>query len=226
MKQSIQKLITLAVYMAAMMASVTRVQAQGSASQSQDSIARRAEGFNARGRVAVLPINYIADAGDAKLQHMPYLLQEITIEYMNREAAELRFVEPVNVNAALLKAGIDESNIRRYTMEELARLLRVEYIIIGSVSQDKGNIFTHGHITGRERQTAERKRNGVAIKGRYHEHSSSVSGQHTENIVSLSIYNSDGTMIYSKTRHSLISTTDGYKYTIHYLLKRTPLFKR
>lgn len=181
---------------------------------------------SARSKVAVLPLGYIADGNDSKMENMPFLLQEMTIEFLSKSASELKFMDPVEMNARLLKAGINESNMREHTPKELANLLHVEYIIMGSVMQDRGKIVTvnHNHTEGRKR--IDRNWDGYKVKKRRESHGSSVTGQQIENQVSLSIYNNGGEKIYNKSRHSLISTADGYKNTLRYLLKRTPLYER
>lgn len=61
---------------------------------------------------------------------------------MNRSAAELKFMDVAEINALLYKKGINEQTIRGYTPKELADVLNVEYVIIGSVLQDKGSLVT------------------------------------------------------------------------------------
>ena len=192
----------------------------------------------AKNKVAVLPLGYIGDGHDSKMNNMPFLLQELTVEYLSQSAIALKFKGPAETNALLARAGINESNIRVYTPKELAAILNVEYIIMGTVMQDKGNIVTvdHWHTESRgrtgkdwnrytERSGRDRDRRYNAMQ-RSDSHGSSVTRQQIENQVSLSIYNAAGESIYAKSRHSLFSNIDGYKNTLRYLLKRTPLYER
>ncbi|MEP7376378.1 MAG: hypothetical protein ABI675_23475 [Chitinophagaceae bacterium] len=181
---------------------------------------------DARNKVAVLPLGYIAEGSDSKMDNMPFLLQEMTIEYLSKAAGELKFKSPAETNALLSRAGINESNIRDYTPKELAGILNVEYLIMGSVMQDKGSIVTVDHSRVERRGRTERDWDGYRTKQRTEGHGTSVTNQQIENQVSLSIYNESGESIYTKSRHSLISTIDGYKNTLRYLLKRTPLYER
>ena len=181
---------------------------------------------NARNRVAVLPLSYIADSHSSKMENMPFLLQEMTIEFLTKSAAELKFIDPAEMNAVLVKAGIDESKLREYTPKDLAELLHVEYIIMGSVMQDRGKIVTVNHNRTQSRKNIDRDWDRYRVKERRESHGSTVTGQQIENQVSLSIYNNIGEKIYSKSRHSLLSDMDGYKSTLRYLLKRTPLYER
>lgn len=182
--------------------------------------------LDVRNRVAVLPLSYIADSHSSKMENMPFLLQEMTIEFLSKSAAELKFMDPAEMNAVLIKAGIDESNLREYTPKDLAGLLHVEYIIMGSVMQDRGKIVTVNHNHTRSRKNTDRDWDRYRTKERRESHGSTVTGQQIENQVSLSIYNNEGEKIYSKSRRSLLSGMDGYKSTLRYLLKRTPLYER
>lgn len=44
--------------------------------------------------------------------------------------------------------------------------------------------------------------------------------------IDLDIYNDKGEQLFSKSRRSILSDADAYKYGIQYLLKRSPLYKR
>jgi hypothetical protein len=179
-----------------------------------------------RNRVAVLPLGYIADDSESKMDNMPFLLQEMTIEFLSNSASELKFRSPAETNAILAKSGINESNVREYTPKELAGILAVEYLIMGNVMQDRGNIVTVDHSRTERRRKTEKDWDGYRTRQRTEGHGTSVTKQQIENQVSLSIYNEAGESIYTKSRHSLISTIDGYKNTLRYLLKRTPLYER
>ena len=181
---------------------------------------------DARNRVAVLPLAYIADGSESKMNNMPFLLQEMTIEFLRNSASELKYRSPAETNAMLAKAGINESNIRGYTPKDLADILCVEYLIMGNVMQDRGNIVTVDHSRTERRRKTEKDWDGYRTRQRTEGHGTSVTRQQIENQVSLSIYNEAGESIYTKSRHSLISTIDGYKNTLRYLLKRTPLYER
>src|SRR5688572_27416239 len=92
--------------------------------------------ISSKNRVAIMPMIYIGDGNDERSEEMRFILQDIAVSYMSRSAAELKFVDGAELNALLYKNGIDEETIREYTPAELAELLHVEYIIMGSVLQD------------------------------------------------------------------------------------------
>src|SRR5690242_18127077 len=74
----------------------------------------------AENKVAVLPINYIGEVSEKRAEDMRFYLQDITINFMNESAFSLRFMDAAEINAILLKNGIDGENIRRYTITDLA----------------------------------------------------------------------------------------------------------
>lgn len=189
----------------------------------------QSNGFNSRYRVAVLPLVYLGDGSEDREEEMRYQLQDIVVNYMSRSAAELKFVDAAEINALLYKKGISPDNVRQYTPRELARLLNVEYVIMGSVIQDPGNIVTIENSYNSHRQTVERRgRYGdrPRITGRSFHTGNTVTRQHIKTQVSISIYNETGDRLYTKSRESILTESDAYKFALQYLLKRTPLHNR
>lgn len=179
-----------------------------------------------RNRVAVLPISYIADASDSKMEEMRFRLQEIVTNFMSQSAAELKFQDPVHINAQLLKSGINEDNIRQYTAKELADILQVEYIIMGNVMQEIGDLVTVSNSYNTSRHSREYKKDEYKSRQRNNSSRVTSTSQQVETAVSVSIYNEAGERIYAKSRNSILSDQDAYKPALHYLLKRTPLYNR
>jgi hypothetical protein len=121
---------------------------------------------------------------------------------------------------------VNESNIREFTPKELAGILQVEYVLMGIVTQDFVGEATVSHSNrrdydrrndhrGRYRETERRETNRV-----------SRTTQQLSTNIDLDVYNDKGENIYSKSRRSILSDVDAYKAGIHYLLKRSPLYKR
>jgi len=180
----------------------------------------------AENRVAILPISYVAEGNDIKLDEMRYRLQNIAHDYLRSDAMELKFQDPAETNAVLRRNGVNESNFREFTPKELAAILQVEYVLMGIVSQDFVGEATVIHTNrrdydrrhdhrGRYRETNRRQTNGY-----------SRTTQQLSTNIDLDVYNDKGENIYSKSRRSILSGVDAYKNGIHYLLKRSPLYKR
>ena len=176
-----------------------------------------------KNKVAVIPMQYSGYGNEGRKEDMGFYLQEIATDYLSKSATELKLLDVTEVNAALLKNGISDSSIRKYTAKDLAAILHVEYIIMGNVLQDNGTTVTNASGNKTRRQDTW---DDGDYKRRENYQQSVVTNQHVETQVTLYIYNETGEKIYSKSRHSLLSERDAYKNTIHYLLKRTPLYKR
>lgn len=191
----------------------------------------------AENRVAILPMTYIGEGSDNKMEQMRYSLQNIAHRYLQEEAIELRFQDPAETNALLLKNGIDESNFREFTPKELAAILKVEYVLIGIVSQEVEGILTVSNTSnsysynrrGNHHNRGHHHRGGYHHNRGRHEKNSSVhirTRQDVNTTVDLVIYNDKGEEIFSRSRRSLLSNMDTYKAGLQYLLKRTPLYKK
>lgn len=181
---------------------------------------------NSKSKVAVMPMHYTSDGNSNKEDQMRYHLQEIAISYLSKSAAELKFIDATEVNALLRKSGIQDADLRKYTPKELATLLQVEYVISGSVLQSNGSLVTNTNGSSEKKEALVHHTSDDNYSREQHYNRSSVTNQHIETHVTLSIFNEAGEKIYSKSRQALLAEPDAYKNTIHYLLKRTPLYKR
>ena len=178
----------------------------------------------AENKVAILPITYIGEGSDIKLEQMRYSLQNIAHRCLQEEAIELKFQDPAETNALLLRNGVKESNFREFTPKELANILQVEYVLIGMVSQE-----TEGVITVSNSSRSFSTRDYHHHHGVRNERNSSTNTRTREDVnttVDLVIYNDKGDKIFSRSRRSLLSNMDTYKAGLQYLLKRTPLYKK
>ena len=57
----------------------------------------------AENKVAILPITYVGEGNDIKLDEMRYRLQNIAHDYLRSDAMELKFQDPAETNALLRK---------------------------------------------------------------------------------------------------------------------------
>lgn len=179
--------------------------------------------MNVQHKVAVLPLTYIGEGNDVKMDEMKYVLQNIAFRYLKDKALELKFQSPAETNALLLRNGVTAENFRKFTPKELAAILQVEYIITGMVSQEVKGLITRRSSNQRYSEKDyhhEWNRNVV-------QHSSQTrSSQDLNTTIDLSIYNYKGEEVFSRSKESILSETDAYENAIHYVLKRSPLYKR
>jgi hypothetical protein len=177
----------------------------------------------AENKVAILPITYIGEGNNIKLEQMRYNLQNIAHRCLQEDAIELKFQDPAETNALLLRNGVKESNFREFTPKELAEILQVEYVLIGMVSQETEAIMTVSN-SSRSFTTREYHHNRDR-----QERNTSVNTRTRPDInttVDLVVYNDKGEKIFTRSRRSLLSNMDTYKAGLQYLLKRSPLYKK
>lgn len=177
-------------------------------------------------KVAVVPLSYIGEGSASRMDQMEFRLQEIAIDYLRKYSRELKIQDATETNAILGKKGINSYSIRNYTPKELAEILQVEYVIMGTIEQNYADIST---VTTNNRTGStqiEQRGNGISVKDRQNSTGFSNTHQNVQTNVRIAVYNEKGENIYSKSKHSILSTNEAYKNSLQFLLKRTPLYKR
>lgn len=200
-------------------------------SQSQSLIASRET--SRQNRVAILPITYIGEGSDTKMEEMRFRLQDLAYEYLIEDAMALRFQQPAETNALLHRNGISSSRLHDYSPRELAYILGVEYVVFGLVSQEADGLhtFTNSTQVSRNRNRYDnqhhchhRHDHDRKIIKHYSTHTTTRESVNTS--VDIIVYNDQGEKVYSKSRRSILTTMDAYRNCMHYLLKRTPLYRK
>ena len=180
----------------------------------------------AENRAAILPLIFIGEGNEVRMEEMKYRLQHIAHDFLRKDAVELRFQDPEETNAILLKNGVNETNFRQFLPKELAAILGVEYILMGSVTEENGSIHSNHHEEIRTRGPNGKSYHYGERRGRETLNGSSNTTQEINTTVELGIYNDKGEKIFSRARKSLLADAGTYKVGLHYLLKRTPLYKK
>lgn len=170
-------------------------------------------------KVAILPFGFIKDNQDAG-EEMRYKVQSDVYTFLNKHSAGLTILDPRSTNALLAKGGVSRDNLMNYTMDEICNILGVEYVVEGTVSQNKGmaTTTTYGNYN------SDKKKDGDTRGSIY---GSSMSAQRYVMKVSVNIYTNKDTNIYSQNRTGMLTTIDGsYSSPMEYLLKRCPLYRK
>jgi len=173
-------------------------------------------------KVAILPFGFLKDNQDAGTE-MGYKVQDDVYAYFSKHAAALTFVDPRTTNALLAKKGITKETIRGATMDEICNILGVEFVVDGSITQNRAAQTTSGSGQANVSTTNNKGKDKTNVSG----YNYSASYQYYSTHVTINIFNDKNSNIYSQTRRALINTTDGsYDSPLEYLLKRSPLYKR
>lgn len=175
-------------------------------------------------RIAVLPFTYIMD-NQPGADAIGYKAQEDTFSFLTKHAAGYTLVDPRTTNALLAKAGVTKDKMMNFTMKEICDILGVEYVLDGSVTQNKGyqtSSTSEAANTKVKRDDAEKVK-GVSSYGS----TNSMSVQRYDVSVSLHIYMDNNASIYNQSHKAFLSNTDGaYSSPLEYLLKRCPLYRK
>jgi len=169
-------------------------------------------------KIAILPFTYLIDKQSAG-EEMTYKVQNECFSFLNNHVGELQIQDPMTTNATLIKAGINQENLRGYTMGEICNILGVEYVITGTVTQSE--TYTSNYSGS---STNAKSDKGNIFKSSTSTYSSSV--QNYETAITMNIYTDKNSTIFSKDHTSFWQTDDAYKITLQYLLKRTPVYKK
>lgn len=175
-------------------------------------------------KIAILPFTFLmdnqpgADAIGMKAQQDAYAL-------LSQHAAGYTILDPRTTNAKLVQAGVTKDKMIGFTMKNLCDILGVEYVIDGTVTQNKGYQTSYTSSSGDtnvKRDDAEKVKK-VSSYGS----TNSSAAQRYDVSVSLQIYMDNNASIYNQNHKAFLSNTDGsYSGPLEYLLKRCPLYKK
>ncbi|TDO25373.1 hypothetical protein [Sediminibacterium goheungense] len=177
-------------------------------------------------KVAILPFSYLIDKQDAGEQ-MTYAVQNEAFSFLSKHAGMLELQSTNTTNALLIKAGVNSGNIRGFTMGEICDVLGVEFVLQGSIRQDKTSASNISSGSSTVKLNNNNNKNVIgSINGRSSYSGYSTSVQNYSTSVTMSVFNDKGENLFSQDHQSFWSSDNAYKITLQYLLKRTPLYKK
>lgn len=171
-------------------------------------------------KVAILPFIMVR-SGQETAEVMGEQVQNECYAFLNKHAGVHSIINPRTTNSLLAKAGVNKQNIETYSMEDLCNILGVEYIVDGIVSINLGNATSSQSNYGKVTNSNNKNNNG-----RFNSSSFATTQQNYQTSLTLNIYNDKGEGVYSEERKSFLTTQDAYLATLHYLLKRSPIYSK
>ncbi|NML22923.1 hypothetical protein HHL16_18745 [Pseudoflavitalea sp. G-6-1-2] len=172
-------------------------------------------------KVAFLPFTFTKD-GQATDDAVGEEVQLEAFNLLSKHAGVFTILNPRITNAILIKAGINKSNVKGYTMDDLCNILGVEYVIEGAVTQNKTTQTvtsnTYGQVKTKDKDDGKNAKVNTSTYG--------TAQQNYQTSLNLAIYNDKGVTVYSQQRNAFWNTQDAYKNTLEYLMKRTPLYTK
>lgn len=175
-------------------------------------------------RIAILPFSFLIDRQPGA-EEIGYKAQDDTYAYLSQHSAGYTILDTRSTNALLIKAGITRDKMRGFTMKEICDILGVEYIVDGTVTQNKG--YQTSSTSGSSNTNVKRDGDDKVKKVNTYDSSYSNSAQRYEVSVSLAIYMDTNASIYNQSHKAFFTNTDGsYSSPLEYLLKRCPLYRK
>ena len=174
--------------------------------------------------MAILPFRFTSNKLVPGWQEMAYRIQEEAYVQVLYNIPRYRIQPIVHTNAILMRKGIDPQQLRAYTLDELANILGVGFILTGEVNMRLVGYSQVGSQSVYQNTKPVQKPNGSTTTS-----GSTLTIQNNKVIenyatfVSLKVYNDRAGVVFSRSKESVWSTPDAYKATLSYLLKRTGL---
>jgi hypothetical protein len=192
-------------------------------SRKNDQVAMSASPADHHNKIAILPFAFLMDR-QAGAAEVGIKAQQDTYAFLSNHAAGYTILDVRSTNAALIKAGVTREKMMGFTMKEISDILGAEYIIDGTIMQNKGYVTSSSY--GNTNTDIKRKTDDK-VKVNSSDYSNSNSVQRYDVSVSLNIYMDNNASIFNQTHKAFLTTTDGsYSAPLEYLLKRCPLYRK
>lgn len=162
--------------------------------------------------VAILPFRYLSRGYNPE---MPYTIQREYYIQAVRLGSNFVYQDPSITNAVLLRKGIDPQQLRGYSADELCNILGVSYLVMGQVNMVSTGFTSTSSATNRPTTVFGKPVNVTTT--------TTTGKENFSTTVTVNVFNTNGGLLYNRSKQSFWNTPDAYKITIDYLLKRSPL---
>jgi TolB-like protein/preprotein translocase subunit YajC len=197
---------------------------QAAPERQKDVVAMTGTPVDHHNKIAILPFGFMVDRQPGS-EEVGYKAQDDTYAFLTQHSAGYTIIDPRTTNALLIKNGMTKDKLRGFTMKEICDVLGVEYLIDGTVLQNKG---AQTSSTSGYSDTKVKRDDGDKVKDvNSYGSTNSYAQQRYDVSVSLAIYMDTNASIYNDSHKAFFSTTDGaYNAPLEYLLKRCPLYRK
>lgn len=171
--------------------------------------------------LAVIPFEIASNDQSIMTDAMRKKVQESCVEAIQGQKLAVQLQDPRTTNAILAKNGINFSDIEHHTPDDLAKILNVDYVVMGVYDIENKGASTYGSSVS----TYDSKQKGDKEKGTAVTSNNSYTLVNYNTKVHLTIYDNAGRQLFSDSRSPLFGNLDSYKGTLKTLAKRMPLKK-
>ena len=171
--------------------------------------------------LAVIPFEIASNDQSIMTAAMRKKIQESCVEAIQGQKLAVQLQDPRTTNAILAKNGINFSDIEHHTPDDLAKILNVNYVVMGVYDIENKGASTYGSSVS----TYDSKQKGDKEKGTAVTSNNSYTVVNYNTKVHLTIYDNTGRQLFSDSRSPLFGNVDSYKGALKTLAKRMPLKK-
>ena len=200
----------------------TEVYNQIQNSSPQSNVTATTTAAERKNKIAVLPFKIVSNNAALTTEGMMEEVQNATASSIRKNTSQVILQDPAETNAILYENNIGEAEASKMRPADLAQLLGVEFIVIGSANIDYTGSNTYGSSTTTYKDKKDKDRDSRKSSGKENTFSSSSSTENYSTNINLKIFNDKGSSVYSVDRTGFGTNLNKYETTISYLIKRSP----
>ncbi|HKJ49438.1 MAG TPA: hypothetical protein VJ973_10130 [Christiangramia sp.] len=197
-------------------------QIQNTLSPSPSNVTTTTTAAERKNKIAVLPFKIVSNNAALTTEGMMEEIQNATASSIRKNTSQVILQDPAETNAILYENNIGEAEASKMRPAELAQLLGVEFIVLGSTNIDYTGSNTYGSSTTTYKDKEDKDRSSRKSSGKENTFSSSSSTENYSTNINLKIFNDTGSSVYSVDRTGFGTNLNKYETTISYLIKRCP----
>ncbi|MCH4823662.1 hypothetical protein ML462_10815 [Gramella lutea] len=175
-----------------------------------------------KNKIAVLPFKIVSNNTALTTEGMMEEVQDATASSIRKNTSQVILQDPSETNAILYENNIGEAEASKLRPAELAQLLGVEFIVLGSAKIDYTGSNSYGSSSTTYKDKENKDRKSSKSSGKENTFSSSSSLENYSTNIMIKIFNDQGKSLYNVDRTGIGTNLDKYESTISYLIKRSP----
>ena len=191
----------------------------GNASSTLNATALQSNAIQGGNRLAVIPFEIASNDQGLTTDVMRREVQQTCVDALRSRSLSIQVQDARTTNATLAKNNINLTDIANHTPEDLAKLLGVDYVILGVYDIENKGTFSYGSgVASYDDKKKDNKTKGTVVQS-----NNSYTSTNYDTKVLMTIYDATGRQLFSDTRKPFLGGVDSYKGALKTLAKRVPL---
>ena len=187
------------------------------AASSQQNVSNSTGGFGSI--LAVAPFEIGSNDASLTTDMMRRAVQDACVDALRKQGLNVQIQDQRLTNSILAKEGIELIDISHHSPAEIAKILGVNYILLGTYDIENRGTSTIG--TGSS--TYKEKQDGNTQTGTSIQSNNSISMVNYDTKVQVAVYDATGKQIFSDSKNPFFGGLESYRGALKTLSKRIPL---